>query len=66
MGEIVEFPKPQIPHVMIDCGDEVMIISVASIKGIADGKMSIAEFEKPEDIARILATMLMSYIDGAN
>ena len=66
MGEIVEFPKPKVPHMMLKCGDTVMTIMVSDIQGIADGRLAISEFEDPENVARILATMLMSLIDGAD
>lgn len=47
------------PHLVVNDGDSVHVISVVSIRQIASGQASIAEFGEPELMARAMAIALI-------
>lgn len=47
------------PHLVVQDEDCTHVISVVSIRQIASGQASIAEFEQPEVFARALAIALI-------
>lgn len=52
------------PHIVVNDGAAVHVIGIHDIRSLADGRLSIAEFENPESMARALAALALSAIDG--
>lgn len=51
--------QDQTPHIVVEDTDFTHVISVVSIRQIANGQASIAEFDKPELMARAMAIALI-------
>ena len=58
MCDIIDLSDNQ-PHIVVDAGDCVHVISVTDIRQIANGSMSLAEFGEPEGLARAMAIALI-------
>lgn len=63
MAEVKSIADRQ-PHVAVDRMDSSRVMAVSEIRGIASGKISIAEYEDPEDVARTLACIALDIVNG--
>jgi hypothetical protein len=51
-------PLPQ-PYLVIDGGDNVLVLSVADLRRLASGQLSMSEFDEPDLAAKSLAIALL-------
>ncbi len=51
-------------QLVVDCKNEVVIISMTHVRMLASGAASIAEFEDPEAVAKALAIALIEKMNG--
>jgi hypothetical protein len=60
MCDIIDLSE-NMPHLSIsdEANKKIYIVSIASIRRVASGEVSIAEFENPEMFARFLAMALI-------
>jgi hypothetical protein len=63
MCDIIDLSE-NMPHLSISDPEnkKIYIVSIASIRRVASGEVSIAEFEDPEMFAKLLAISLMDKI----
>jgi hypothetical protein len=65
MADIIPFARKK-PHFTVNCGEFVSVISVDDVRSIADGSLSIAEFESPDFVARTMAMICLEYLNIKN
>lgn len=59
----VENITKKMPHAVIERDDCVVVITVAEVRGLSNGSISIAEYDNPEDVARTLACIAMDALN---
>lgn len=64
MGKIIDLTD-EAPHVAVPTEKRVDIIAISTIRMIANGKMVLSEFEKPDEVGQALAVLAMEGLDGA-
>jgi adenosylcobinamide amidohydrolase len=60
MADIIPLPQP---HLVVATDAGVNVISIADIRALAHGTISIAEFTDPELFARALALIALDYLN---
>lgn len=56
MCDILAMPQP---HIVINGGDNILVISISDLRRLASGQISISDFSEPELTVKSLAIALL-------